>query len=55
VIRVSEFHLPEDRVAVCRLPLFYEDFLNNSNDSALDDELRQYPPLTDSYGLGHLQ
>jgi hypothetical protein len=44
LIRVREFHLPDELLAVYRLPEFYQDFLKDPNDPAFDDELRQYLP-----------
>jgi hypothetical protein len=44
LIRVREFHLPEEMLAVYRLPEFYQDFLKDPNGRDFDDELRQYLP-----------
>jgi hypothetical protein len=44
LIRVREFRLPEEKLAVYRLPDFYQEFLKDPQALAFDDELRQYLP-----------
>jgi hypothetical protein len=46
LIRVQEFRLPEELLAVYHMPEHYEDFLKNPNDPSFADwERQQYPAL----------
>ncbi len=44
LIRVREFHLPEEMLAVYRFPELFQDFLKNPIDPTIDEELRQSLP-----------
>jgi hypothetical protein len=44
VIHIREFRLPQDELAVYRLPEFYQEFLNDPNGPDFDEDLRQYLP-----------
>jgi len=44
LIQVREFHLPDEMLAVYRLPEFYQHFLKDPNGPGFDDEMRDYLP-----------
>jgi len=44
VIRLKEFHFPDELVEVYRLPKVYQEFLVDPNGPGFDDELRGYLP-----------
>jgi hypothetical protein len=44
LIRIKEFHIPEEMFAVYHLPQHYREFLENPNRPAFDDEEREALP-----------